>query len=212
MLTIADLPQTLAVFPLSGALLLPRSRLPLHIFEPRYIQMFEDALKSQTRLIGMIQPNAMSNNKALYAIGCAGRITQFSETEDGRFLITLTGISRYHIIEEISGFSPYRKCSINWSGFENDLGLSERNVDIDRAKLLKLLEKYFVSRGLSTDWDSLTQAEDELLVNSLSMLLDFDPQDKQVLLEAIDLNARYTNLITLLEFALRSGEHDDKIQ
>ena len=213
MIKAADLPETIAVFPLPGALLLPRSRLPLHLFEPRYLQMFEDSLKSDTRLIGMVQPNPLRGKKdALHHIGCAGKITQFSETEDGRYLITLTGISRFRVVEEVTGFSPYRKCNVLWDGFDRDLGSEEADAGFDRQALMHLLEKYFTARGLSTDWDTLKEADDELLINSLSMLLDFEPEDKQALLEAPSLTTRRETLVTLIEFALRGGTSEEMIQ
>ena len=213
MIKAADLPDTIAVFPLPGALLLPRARLPLHIFEPRYLQMIEDALKSGSRLIGMVQPGPTRGREdGLHQIGCAGRITQFSETEDGRFLITLTGLSRFRIAEEITGFSPYRRCAVRWDGFDRDLGAAEQDGGLDRDGLMRLLEKYFAARGLSTDWDTLSEADDELLINSLSMLLDFAPEDKQALLEAPSLGTRRETLVTLLEFALLGGDDEEMLQ
>ncbi len=209
----ADLPETVAVFPLPGALLLPRARLPLHIFEPRYLQMLEDALKTPQRIIGMVQPAPVpSNDQALHAIGCAGRVTQFSETEDGRYLITLTGISRFRVQHEVEGFAPYRRCEISWCGFERDLGKCETDQAFDRKLFLDLLHRFFASQQLSTDWDSLTDADDELLVNSLSMLLDFDPEDKQALLEAPCLRTRRETLVTLIEFAMRGGSGEEALQ
>lgn len=211
----ADLPQTLAVFPLPGALLLPRSRLPLHIFEPRYLQMVEDALKTPERLIGMVQPNTVpgrDDGTGLYAIGCAGRVTQFSETEDGRYLITLTGISRYRIQRETTGFTPYRRCDVTWDGFDRDLGQAEEDTTYDRAAFMDLLERFFSSQQLSTDWETLKEADDELLINSLSMLLDFAPEDKQALLEAPSLSTRRETLVTLIEFALRGGASEETLQ
>lgn len=210
MMKSADLPETIAVFPLPGALLLPRSRLPLHIFEPRYLQMFEDVLKTPHRLIGMVQPNPRQNNEsALHAIGCAGRVTQFSETEDGRYMITLGGISRFRIIKEVEGFSPYRKCDVSWSGFEADLGKTEKDPGFDRDKFLEILKRLFEQRNMSTDWETLTETEDELLINSLSMLLDFGPEDKQALLEAPSLSTRRETLVTLIEFAMRGGDSEE---
>lgn len=210
----ADLPDTIAVFPLPGALLLPRARLPLHIFEPRYLQMLEDAFKTPQRLIGMVQPNPVPgrDTPGLHVIGCAGRVTQFSETEDGRYLITLTGISRFRIVQEVSGFTPYRRCDVRWDGFERDFGNSESDPGFDRPKFLELLERYFSARSLSTDWDTLKDADDELLINSLSMLLDFDPEDKQALLEAPSLTTRRETLVTLIEFALRGGTSEELLQ
>ena len=213
MIHAVDLPETIPVFPLPGALLLPRSRLPLHLFEPRYLQMFEDALTSGTRLIGMIQPNpSPSKPDALHQIGCVGKITQFSETEDGRYLITLTGASRFRVIEEVTGFSPYRKCAVDWEGFDRDLGPVEKDGAFDRVALMTLLERYFTAQGLSTDWETLKDAEDELLINSLSMLLDFEPEDKQALLEAPSLRTRRETLVTLIEFALRGGTSEELLQ
>ncbi|WP_171172244.1 LON peptidase substrate-binding domain-containing protein [Ruegeria sp. HKCCA0370] len=209
----ADLPETVSVFPLPRALLLPRSRLPLHIFEPRYLQMLDDALKTKERLIAMVQPNPSVNDEdKLHRIGCAGRVTQFSETEDGRYLITLTGISRFRVMSELDSFTPYRRCAVSWDGFDRDLGKAEKDNGFDRNAFLTLLERFFSSRQLSTDWDSLKDAEDELLVNSLSMLLDFDPEDKQALLEAPCLRTRRETLVTLIEFALRGGSNEEKLQ
>ncbi len=209
----ADLPDTVSVFPLPGALLLPRSRLPLHIFEPRYLQMLDDALKTKERLIGMVQPNpSVSNEHKLHKIGCAGRVTQFSETEDGRYLITLTGVSRFRIKSELDAFTPYRRCEVSWDGFDRDLGKSEKDGVFDRKRFMNLLERFFDSRQLSTDWDSLKEADDELLVNSLSMLMDFDPEDKQALLEAPCLRTRRETLVTLIEFALRGGSNEETLQ
>lgn len=209
----ADLPDMVSVFPLPGALLLPRSRLPLHIFEPRYLQMLDDALKTKERLIGMVQPNPChSNGGKLHHIGCAGRVTQFSETEDGRYLITLTGISRFRITSEKDAFTPYRRCVVSWDGFDRDLGKAEKDDRFDRSQFLNLLERFFSSRQLSTDWETLKDADDELLVNSLSMLLDFDAEEKQALLEAPCLRTRRETLVTLIEFAMRGGSGEDKLQ
>lgn len=209
-----DLPDVIAVFPLPGALLLPRARLPLHLFEPRYLQMFEDTLKTPGRLIGMIQPCATPGQDApgLHRIGCVGRVTQFSETEDGRYMITLSGISRYRILEEIEGFTPYRRARVSWEGFERDLGPAEEDPGFDRAGFLTLLGQYFAARELQTDWETLKEAEDELLINSLSMLLGFEPEDKQALLEAPSLSTRRETLVTLMEFALRGGTQDEILQ
>ncbi|MDU9005116.1 LON peptidase substrate-binding domain-containing protein [Sedimentitalea todarodis] len=214
MLRAADLPDTLAVFPLPGALLLPRSRLPLHIFEPRYLQMFEDALKTPQRLIGMVQPNPLPGSQgAVHSIGCAGRVTQFSETEDGRYMITLTGVSRFRTKVENEGFCPYRRFEITWDGFDRDLGPIESDEGLDRVRFLDLLDRYFSTQQLSTDWETIKEAEDELLINSLSMLLNFGPEEKQALLEARSLETRRETLVTLIEYALRGGgEHKELLQ
>ena len=208
-----DLPDAIPVFPLPGALLLPRSRLPLHIFEPRYLAMLDDVLKTQTRLVGMVQPYETPGGAGrLHSIGCAGRLTAFSETEDGRYMVTLSGISRYRITREIEGFTPYRRCEVTWSGFERDLGGTEKDEAFDREPFLALLAKFFHDKGLSTDWESLQEAEDELLINSLSMLCPFDPEDKQALLEAPSLTTRRETLVTLIEFGLRGGNGEEIMQ
>lgn len=214
MIKAAELPDTIAIFPLPGALLLPRARLPLHIFEPRYLQMLEDALKTSTRLIGMIQPNEVPgrSGSGLHSIGCAGRITQFSETEDGRYLITLGGVSRFRVVQEVQGFTPYRRCDVKWDGFDRDLGPDEQDPCFQRAGFMDLLGRYFDARELSADWDTLKEADDELLVNSLSMMLDFDPEDKQALLEAPSLSTRRETLVTLIEYQLRGGAESEMIQ
>ncbi|KAA0917723.1 ATP-dependent protease [Aquicoccus porphyridii] len=209
-----DLPRTIPVFPLTGALLLPRARLPLHVFEPRYLAMLDDALKTPERLIGMIQPNEVPGRDGLtlMTIGCAGRITQFSETEDGRYMITLSGISRFRIQSEVEGFTPYRRANVSWEGFERDRGGADHDPEFDRAGFFRLLGRYFQARGLDTDWNTLKDADDELLINSLSMLLEFEPEDKQALLEAPSLSTRRETLVTLIEYALHGGDGEDLMQ
>lgn len=214
MFNAADLPETIPVFPLPGALLLPRARLPLHIFEPRYLAMLDDTLKTSHRLIGMVQPRETprGGDRKLHAIGCAGRLTAFSETEDGRYMVTLSGVSRFRITRETEGFTPYTRCDVDWSGFDRDLGAVEHDKGFDRDRLLDILARYFAAQNLSTDWESLKEAEDELLINSLSMLCPFDPEDKQALLEAPSLTTRRETLVTLIEFALRRGDDEEVIQ
>ena len=213
MIGASDLPDTLSVFPLPGALLLPRARLPLHIFEPRYLAMLEDALKTRQRLIGLVQPLASRTDAPdLHAIGCAGRVTAFSETDDGRYMITLSGVSRFRILAEVEGFTPYRRCNVSWAGFERDLGSSESDPGFDRDRFFRLLGRYFDAEELQTDWDSLKEAEDELLINSLSMLCPFEPEDKQALLEAPSLETRRETLVTLIEFAMRGGGQEETLQ
>lgn len=208
-----DLPDSLPVFPLPGALLLPRARLPLHIFEPRYLQMIEDCLKTPARLIGMIQPREVPSGVAprLQAIGCAGRLTGFSETEDGRYMITLSGVSRFRVVAEVDGFSPYRRCTVDWQPFARDLGEAEQDRAFNRDGFMALLGRYFQAMQLATDWSSLKEAEPELLINSLSMLCPFQPEDKQALLEAPSLSTRRETLVTLMEFALRGGGEADEV-
>jgi Lon protease-like protein len=208
-----DLPDTLPLFPLPGALLLPRARLPLHIFEPRYLAMLEDCMKTPHRLIGMIQPREGPNGeKRLSAIGCAGRLTGFSETEDHRYMITLTGVSRFRLRAEVEGFTPYKRAHIDWQAFARDLGREESDKDFVREPFLALLARYFATRDLGTDWSGIKAADTELLINSLSMLLPFGPEDKQALLEAPSLVTRRETLVTLLEIALHSDGRDETLQ
>jgi uncharacterized protein len=212
MIKLADLPEVIPIFPLPGALLLPRARLPLHIYEPRYLAMVDDVLKTQGRLIGMIQPFEGAQGTQLHAIGCAGRLTALSETEDGRYMITLAGVSRFRVVHEVEGFAPYRRAEVTWTGFERDLGRTEDDPGLERDEFLRLLGRYFDSQGLSTDWDSVREAEDELLVNSVSMLCPFPPEDKQALLEAPTLPTRRETLVTLIEFGLRGGATGEIVQ
>ncbi len=210
-----DLPETLPLFPLPGALLLPRSRLPLNIFEPRYLTMVDDALKTEHRLIGMVQPLGNVPQQAmgkLQRIGCAGRLTRLIETDDNRYLITLTGISRFRVVSENQGFQPYATGAVGWASFERDLGLSEPDAEFDRTKFMSVLERYFQSSKLTPDWESLKLADEELLINSLSMLCPFAPEEKQALLEAPNLQNRRETLVTLMEFALRSPGKEGTLQ
>ncbi len=211
----ADLPDVLPLFPLPGALLLPRARLPLNIFEPRYLAMLEEVLKAPLRLIGMIQPLATAEARLsgrLHQVGCAGRVTAFQETEDGRYLITLSGVSRFRVLEEVEGFAPYRRARVDWARFGSDLGRAEPDEGFNRAAFLEVLARYFEAAHLSSDWDSLKEAEEELLINSLSILCPFDPEEKQALLEAPTLANRRETLVTLMEFALRSGGDEGAMQ
>ncbi|MDQ2066291.1 LON peptidase substrate-binding domain-containing protein [Xinfangfangia sp. CPCC 101601] len=212
MMRIGDLPQTLAVFPLSGALLLPRARLPLHIFEPRYLAMIEDCMKTPARLIGMVQPRAAGGDEALQAVGCAGRLVSFAETDDGRYMVTLQGISRFRILGDVDGFAPYRRCAVDWSGYERDTGAAESDPGFEREGFMALLARYFASRGVTADWDSLRGAEPEMLINALSQMAPFSPEDRQALLEAPDLTSRRKTLQTLIEFALLGGDAEDIVQ
>ena len=206
-----DLPDTIAVFPLPGALLLPRARLPLHLFEPRYLAMLDDVLKAPTRLIGMVQPYEGPDGDKLHTIGCAGRVSAFSETEDGRYMITLSGVSRFRIQDEVEGFTPYRRCNVTWDGFERDLGASEKDPDFNRDSFMGSLSKFFEVQGLNTDWESLGEAEEELLINSLSMLCPFEQRTSRPAGSAEPF-ARRETLTTLIEFALRGGSGEEVMQ
>lgn len=206
-----DLPDRIPLFPLPGAVLMPRSMLPLHIFEPRYLQMFEDALKSGNRLIGMIQPAG----DGMAQVGTAGRIAAFQETDDGRMMVSLRAISRFHLVEVEDGFLPYNRARVDWSGFVSDRSATaEEDPGFDRKAFLRRLQRFMETRDLSTDWDAAEEASDETLINALCMLLPLEAEDKQALLEAPDLETRRTTLDGLLLFALHTGEGDgeDRLQ
>lgn len=213
---LSNLPVSIPVFPLTGALVLPRARLPLNIFEPRYLQMVDDALKTDHRLIGMIQARDVPTDigdPPLHQIGCAGRITSFTETDDGRYLISIIGVSRYRILETETGFAPYTRADINWADFERDLGPEETDSNFNRPAFLKQLEAYFEANELQTDWNSLKEASEEMLINSLSMMCPFGPEERQALLESPCLQTRRETVTTLMEFSLRSGsENGSKVQ
>jgi uncharacterized protein len=205
----ATLPAILPIFPLTGVLLLPRGRLPLNIFEPRYLAMTRDALAGD-RLIGMVQPSdpgASGDNPPVYPTGCAGRITSFAETEDERFLITLTGTCRFRIRDELPLLEGYRRIVPEWSGFARDLD-SEDEPAFDRERLMRGLKGYFQQHQISADWGAINSVPGERLVTSVAMVCPFEPSEKQALLEASDLNERARLLTAMVEMALmhRSGD------
>jgi Lon protease-like protein len=199
----ADLPDEIAVFPLEGALLLPRGQLPLNIFEPRYIAMIDDAIRSD-RLIGMIQPkgDSKANAPPLFDIGCAGRITALSETGDGRYLVTLSGIARFRVIGEVPGTRTYRICRITAEPFMQDFVERAGEDAVDRAALLRALRDFLDANQLEADWKSVGEATTEALVNSLSMMSPYGPAEKQALLEAPDLKTRAETLVAITEISL----------
>jgi len=211
--SLPDMPETIPVFPLPGALLLPRGRLPLNIFEPRYLAMLDDTLKSEHRLIGMVQPfDGRETPPKLHSIGCAGRVTSLSETEDGRYLIVLSGVARFRIQRELDGFTPYRRLSVKWDDFGADFNGPEEVADFDRETFLGLLRRYFEAASLSSDWDTMRAAEDEMLINSLSMMCPFAVEEKQALLEAPDLSDRAQTLAALMQFAIASQDGGSALQ
>lgn len=201
------LPDILPIFPLSGILLLPRGRLPLNIFEPRYLAMTRDVLGGE-RLIGMIQPNEPQDdnrgggglNPPVYPIGCAGRITQFSETDDGRYLLTLTGISRFRIREELQLLNGYRRVVPDWQPFAHDRD-RPGEPGFDRERLIRGLKSYFAQRQIQADFEAIEKAPGEYLVTSLAMACPFAPSEKQALLEAANPDERAQLLTTLVEMA-----------
>jgi Lon protease-like protein len=196
------LPAILPIFPLTGVLLLPRGRLPLNIFEPRYLAMTRDAMDGE-RLIGMVQPSGppiRDMNPAVYPTGCAGHITAFSETEDGRILVTLTGVSRFRIKEELPLLSGYRRVVPDWNDFAGDRDATAAD-GFDRSRLTQGLRHFFTQRQVQADWDAIDQAPAEMLVTAISMQCPFAPNEKQALLEARDLGERAALLTALIEMA-----------
>ena len=197
------LPDTFAVFPLSGALLLPKGKLPLNIFEPRYLAMTEDALAAG-RLFGMIQPDPAAprhtHGPGLHRVGCLGRISSFSETDDGRYLITLSGVSRFRIVEELEMRRGYRRVRAELAPYAADLETAEPSpTPLPRAPLLRALRNYFRTRGYSANWDAIERMADAALVATLAMACPFTPTEKQALLEAPTETERATALLALLE-------------
>jgi Lon protease-like protein len=205
----ADFPDTVPVFPLSAALLLPGGRMPLNIFEPRYLELFDAALASD-RLVGMIQPRldgALRDDgePELCEVGCIGRITSFAETGDGRYLISLQGVCRFRIAEELHQREPFRRCRI--MVFGSDLDPEKEAAEVDRVALLKAFKAYLKANELEADWDSISRAENAMLVNALSMMAPYGAVEKQALLEAPDLKTRADTLIAITEMALaRDGD------
>lgn len=202
--TVAALPEVLPIFPLSSVVLLPHGRLPLNIFEPRYLSMIEDVL-GQGRLIGMVQPNVPEGMEIqtppFYKVGCAGRITSFTETEDGRFLIGLTGVCRFTVIDELPLDKLYRRARVDWTNFLTDLDAQDDN-DIDRKRLMPVLQNYFKSQGIAADWNAVQNTPNDMLIASLVMMCPLAANEKQALLEAPDLRTRADMLASLLEMAL----------
>jgi hypothetical protein len=201
-----ELPSVVRLFPLTGALLLPRGDLPLNIFEPRYLAMIDDAIASD-RLIGMIQPlpRACAGEPRLYEIGCAGRLTHFSETGDGRYIITLSGVSRFKVLAEEAPSAPFRSASVAFDAFAHDLEPGAGEDAVDRARMTDMLRKFARASKLDVDWASIDAAPTETLVNALAMMCPFGAQEKQSLLEAIDLKTRAEILIGLAQFDLAQG-------
>lgn len=207
--SISDLADTIPVFPLPRAILLPRTQLPLNIFEPRYLAMFDDAMKSD-RLVGMIQPSVNEtpdnmDHPRLNPIGGVGRITQIAESGDGRYLITLTGVCRYRIVEELPMQQLYRRCRVAYGEFEHDLAANAGEDEVDRPSVVDALRTFTKARGLRVDWDEIQRAPTEALINALSMMSPFGPSEKQALLEAADLKARAETLVAITEFELANG-------
>ena len=208
-----DLPDLLRVFPLRGVILLPRSTLPLNIFEPRYLAMVNDALAGD-RMIGIIEPvsgdgdaeSPEGKDVALRQTGGAGRLTAFQETDDGRNLITLTGVARFALKDEVQTDKPYRMCNVDWKPFAGDLVHGRGEEAVDRERLLGVLKKYLEVNNLTADWEGINNSSNELLVNTLSMISPYGSEEKQALLEAGDLKTRAEVLVALAEMEMAGSE------
>jgi Lon protease-like protein len=202
--TPADLPQKIPVFPLPGALLLPRAELPLNIFEPRYLAMVDHAL-STDRLIGIIQPiggRSLEQAAPLMKVGCVGRIASFTETADDRVLLTLAGVCRFQVVQELDVVTPFRQVIADFYPFAIDLASDDGANDVNRPALLKAFRDYLAANNMKANWNEVDHAPTDILVNTLSLLAPYDPQEKQALLEAPDLKTRADVLVALTEVAL----------
>ena len=209
----ADLPQTIPLFPLNGAILMPRGVLALNIFEPRYLNMIDDALAGD-RLIGMIQPSIGDEDAPvpeLADVGAVGRITAFSETEDGRYLVTLTGICRFEFNQELEAGTPYRQALVDYESFAGDF-VQARGERIDRVSLVASLKSYAALHGFQVDWDSVEQAPTETIINVAAQICPFDAAAKQAMLEAVSLEDRCQALIALLEWDRAAGDEQRPLQ
>lgn len=210
--TIAALPNVIPVFPLPRALLLPRGRLPLNIFEPRYLAMVDDALRHD-RLIGMVQPTCDGDrHPKLYPVGCVGRLCSWSETGDNRFMITLTGLIRFRIEDELQTTTPYRQVKVDYGCFASDLEPPADDTCVDRERLGACLKSYFKQHNLPADWNSIERAPGETLINSLAMICPFEIAEKQALLEAPAFADRAQLLTTLIEMAAATNGHGGTVQ
>ena len=210
---IGDLPETLSIFPLPGALLLPRGHLPLHIFEPRYRNLTRDALAGD-RMIGMVQPleaDTADDHPAVYATGCVGKISSCSRTTDGRYYFTLIGVIRFDISRELPLLDGYRRVVTDYTRYAGDLALTEGGA-LDRSRLAGAMPSYLDTRGIDADWEAVDKAEDEQLVTSLAMLCPFAPSEKQALLESPTIEARGGLLIALMEMSALHGESDNTVR
>jgi Lon protease-like protein len=208
----AELPRVIPVFPLPGALLLPRGQMPLNIFEPRYLAMIDDAMADRHRLIGMIQPDTAhpgpDERPNLYKIGCVGRITQLAETGDGRYLLELTGVARFRVVDEPKVLTLYRQCHVDFHPFADDFVARKGEETVDRKALLKALTGFLKANKLNADWEGIEKAPNEALVNALAMMSPYGPADKQAMLEAPDLKTRAEILVALTEMELAKSSTD----
>ncbi len=211
--TQADLPSEFPIFPLPGALLLPHGRLPLNVFEPRYLALVDDSL-AQSRMFGMIQPNVHAprapNGPSLYQIGCLGRLSQFAETEDGRYLITLTGVSRFRVVDELPVRHGYRRITAEFVQFPADLSPAGSAIGVRRGELLDALRPFFTLHGIDANWDAIERMPEATLVTTLAMLCPFEDAEKQALLEAPTDADRAADLLALLRMSVHEGDPDSR--
>lgn len=206
-----SLPAVIPLFPLQGALLLPRAELPLNIFEPRYLAMVQDAMNAD-QVIGIIQPRDTGDQSrpGLYSVGCAGKIMAMVEADDGRRLITLRGLTRFAILDEMACTTAYRQARVTYDSFKGDLLTPARRAGIDRERFIDTFTRFLERQGLNAEWSAVDKAPDELLVNSLAMVCPFSPAEKQALLEADGLKERTATMIMLMEFVLAEAIKDDE--
>ena len=202
----SDLPEIIPVFPLPGALLLPRGQMPLNIFEPRYLAMVDDAFRDGHRLIGMIQPDVSHSpdeaHPKLFQVGCAGRITQLAESGDGRYILELTGVARFKVVQEQTALTLYRQCKVDYFPYLDDFTARKGEQAVDREALLKALTEFLEANNLKVDWEGIENAPNEALVNALAMMSPYGPPEKQAMLEAPDLKTRAEILIAVTEMDL----------
>jgi Lon protease-like protein len=214
----SELPEIIPVFPLPGALLLPRGQMPLNIFEPRYLAMVDDTFRDGHRLIGMIQPDVThSHNEerpALFSVGCVGRITQLTESGDGRYILELTGVSRFRVVEEMTVLTQYRQCKVDYFPFMDDFTARKGEDEVDRASLLAVLTDFLKANNLKADWAGIKAAPNEALVNALAMMSPYGSAEKQAMLEAPDLKTRAEILIavTQMDLAKKRTSGDPPLQ
>ena len=209
----SDLPKVLPIFPLRGAILLPRASLTLNVFEPRYLALVDHALAG-TRLIGVVQPAPEAGDGEspqgkifpLRRVGCAGRITSFTESEDGRVVVALAGVARFRIGRDVEGEEPFRVCQIDFAPYGEDFVSGYGEDDVDRPRLIATLRSYLIANNLNADWERINGASTERLVNTLSILSPYGPEEKQCLLEACDLRARAEALVALAEMELAARD------
>lgn len=209
----ADLPQRIPLFPLRGAILLPRATLPLNVFEPRYLAMLDDVM-SGARIIGVIQPagdgemdaeSPLGKSSPLRSVGCAGRVTSYQELDDGRLVITITGIARYQVLSEAVTAKPFRTASVSYDRFASDFNSGLGEDFVDRGNLLRVLKNYLDQNRLKADWTAIQRASSEVLINALCVMSPYGPEEKQALLEAADLKSRAEVLVALAEMELAAG-------